>query len=71
MIAHRISSALRARRVLVLDGGDAVLGTHEQLLAQSAVYRDLVGFWQPGPSVTAHNGRSGLAGIHERRHSLV
>jgi ATP-binding cassette subfamily C protein len=45
VIAHRISSALRARRILILDGGQATLGTHEELLAASAVYRDLVGQW--------------------------
>ncbi|MEK8104114.1 ABC transporter ATP-binding protein [Micromonospora sp. M12] len=45
VIAHRISSALRAGRVLVLDGDEPVLGTHEQLLARSATYRVLVGCW--------------------------
>jgi ABC-type multidrug transport system fused ATPase/permease subunit len=48
VIAHRISSALRADRVLVLDGAGAALGTHEQLLASSPLYRDLVGHWQDG-----------------------
>lgn len=45
VIAHRMSSALRARRVLVLDGVRAELGTHEELLAGSPLYRDLVGHW--------------------------
>ncbi|WP_433125011.1 ATP-binding cassette domain-containing protein [Micromonospora sp. CA-240977] len=45
VIAHRISSALRADRVLVLDGDEPVLGTHGQLLARSATYRALVGCW--------------------------
>lgn len=45
VIAHRVSSALRARRVLVLDGAAATLGTHERLLAVSSLYRDLVGHW--------------------------
>ncbi|MGI5520842.1 ATP-binding cassette domain-containing protein [Micromonospora sp. CA-259024] len=45
VIAHRISSAIRARRLLVLDGDDPVTGTHEQLLARSATYRLLVGCW--------------------------
>ena len=45
VIAHRISSALRADRVLVLDGDEPVVGTHEQLLARSATYRVLVGCW--------------------------
>ncbi|WP_327035277.1 ATP-binding cassette domain-containing protein [Micromonospora ureilytica] len=45
VIAHRISSALRADRVLVLDGDEPVVGTHEQLLIRSATYRVLVGCW--------------------------
>ena len=55
VIAHRISSALRAHRVLVLDGGDAWLGTHEELLERSGLYRDLVGRWdaQPAPEAPA------------------
>ena len=49
VIAHRISSALRARRVLVLDGGDAWVGTHDELLKMSPMYRDLVGHWSGSP----------------------
>jgi ATP-binding cassette subfamily C protein len=48
VIAHRISSALRARRVLVLDGDDARSGTHPMLLETSPLYRDLVGHWHTG-----------------------
>jgi ATP-binding cassette subfamily C protein len=47
VIAHRISSALRAQRILVLDGPQVLHGTHGDLLKQSALYRDLVGHWQP------------------------
>jgi ATP-binding cassette subfamily C protein len=47
VMAHRISSALHARRILVLDGTRALLGTHQELLDCSALYRDLVGHWQP------------------------
>ncbi|RAY13556.1 ABC transporter ATP-binding protein [Actinomadura craniellae] len=50
VIAHRISSALRARRVLVLDGSAAVSGGHEELLAGSPLYRDLVGHWRSEPA---------------------
>jgi len=48
VIAHRVSSALRARRILVLDGADATLGDHRTLLGTSPLYRDLVGHWQVG-----------------------
>ncbi|WP_406063554.1 ATP-binding cassette domain-containing protein [Micromonospora sp. NBC_00860] len=60
VIAHRISSALRAGRVLVLDGDAPVVGTHEQLLARSATYRVLVGCWDdsvvPSPAASARQG---------------
>jgi ATP-binding cassette subfamily C protein len=50
VIAHRVSSALRARQVLVLDGHRARLADHASLLAASPLYRDLVGYWNaPGP----------------------
>jgi ABC-type multidrug transport system fused ATPase/permease subunit len=49
IIAHRISSALRARRVLLLDAGHALHGTHDDLLLRSALYRDLVGHWSSTP----------------------
>ncbi|MGW5348727.1 ATP-binding cassette domain-containing protein [Streptomyces sp. NPDC004050] len=45
VVAHRISSAARADRVLVLDGTRAVHGTHADLPARSPLYRDLVGGW--------------------------
>lgn len=45
IIAHRMSSALRADRVLVLDGPHPQFGEHEALLASSPLYRDLVGQW--------------------------
>ncbi|MFJ8567865.1 ATP-binding cassette domain-containing protein [Streptomyces sp. NPDC093514] len=45
VVAHRISSAARADRVLVLDGTRAVCGTHAELPARSPLYRDLVGVW--------------------------
>lgn len=48
VIAHRISSALRARRILVLDGNKAALGNHQTLMRSSPLYRELLGHWQPG-----------------------
>ena len=56
VIAHRISSALRARRILVLDGAGVALGTHEDLLARSPLYRDLVGHWGDAPPADGVNG---------------
>jgi ATP-binding cassette subfamily C protein len=58
VIAHRISSALRARRVLVLDGTRAAIGDHASLLASSPLYRDLVGQWgaDPGPATEPEPG---------------
>ncbi|MGW8376382.1 ABC transporter ATP-binding protein [Streptomyces sp. ODS28] len=47
VIAHRISSALRADRVLVLDGERTRCGTHAELLACSPLYRDLTANWAP------------------------
>ncbi|GAA1680578.1 ABC transporter ATP-binding protein [Kribbella yunnanensis] len=47
VIAHRISSALRARRILVLDGNKAAIGTHQALMRSSSLYRDLHGNWDP------------------------
>jgi ATP-binding cassette subfamily B protein len=42
LIAHRRSTLRLARRIVVLDAGRVVAeGTHAQLLATSAVYRDL------------------------------
>jgi ATP-binding cassette, subfamily B, bacterial RamB/AmfA len=45
VIAHRISSARRARRVLVLDGVRPQAGDHASLLVSSASYADLAGHW--------------------------
>ncbi|MFF9060281.1 ATP-binding cassette domain-containing protein [Streptomyces sp. NPDC014882] len=49
VVAHRLSSAVRADRVLVLDGVAAVCGGHEEVLARSALYRDLTGHWNGDP----------------------
>ncbi|MER5770970.1 ABC transporter ATP-binding protein [Streptomyces sp. NPDC001985] len=45
VIAHRLTSAARAGRVLVMDGTRTVCGTPAELLAESALYRDLTGHW--------------------------
>jgi ATP-binding cassette, subfamily C, bacterial len=48
VVAHRISSARRAERILVLDGISATVGDHATLLAHSPLYRDLLGHWNFG-----------------------
>jgi ATP-binding cassette, subfamily C, bacterial len=64
VIAHRMSSALRAEQVLVLDGSCARIGDNATLLATSPLYRDLIGHWRAdhptGTSVRA-NSRSAWA----------
>lgn len=58
VIAHRISSARRADRVLVLDGVEAVAGAHAELLTASPLYRDLVGTWDAGVPASIGVARS-------------
>ena len=62
VIAHRISSALRGRRVLVMDGSQVMVGTHDELQERSAMYRDLTGRWSgendSGGSVAMKGGTS-------------
>ncbi|WP_369369145.1 ABC transporter ATP-binding protein (plasmid) [Streptomyces sp. CG4] len=56
VIAHRISSALRADTVLVLDADRSDIGTHGELLTRCPLYADLVGHWygsRPEPAEAA------------------
>ncbi len=69
VIAHQISSALRAQRVLVLDGVRAAIGDHVTLLASSPMYQDLVGHWHAAhdPAAALHTSgkeasRAGVLG---------
>ena len=57
VIAHRISSALRAQRVLFLDGTQAQSGEHDTLLVGSPMYRDLVGYWNAASAPQAPAAR--------------
>ena len=50
VVAHRLSSALRARRVLVLDGERIALGDQGTLMATSPLFRDLLGHWHADPA---------------------
>ncbi|GHA95020.1 ABC transporter ATP-binding protein [Streptomyces tendae] len=45
VVAHRLSSAVRADRTLVLDGVRAQCGRHAELLGRSPLYRELTGHW--------------------------
>lgn len=48
-IAHRLSTAESAHRVLVFDGGRLVQdGSHQQLVGEEGVYRRLYDSWQRG-----------------------
>lgn len=49
VIAHRISSALRARRILILDGASTQISDHETLLRENDLYADLVAHWEVQP----------------------
>jgi len=49
VIAHRLRSAERADRILMVDGGRIVAeGTHQELIAASPRYRELVEIWERG-----------------------
>ncbi|MFD9395115.1 ATP-binding cassette domain-containing protein [Streptomyces sp. NPDC060000] len=58
VVAHRISSARRADRVLVMDGPRTTHGTHDEVVRRSALYRDLVGGWESAGEV-AEAGAAG------------
>jgi len=51
VIAHRLSSALRAKRVLVMDGGPPLMGEHADLVRSSPAYAELMQAWLPAESV--------------------
>jgi ATP-binding cassette subfamily B protein len=49
VIAHRLRSAERADRVVMIDAGSIVAdGTHTDLVANNAAYRELVEVWERG-----------------------
>ncbi|MEU9265049.1 ATP-binding cassette domain-containing protein [Streptomyces sp. NPDC048251] len=59
VVAHRISSARRAGRVLVMDGPRTTYGTHDEVVRRSPLYRDLVGGWEEGGAVAGQGGKAG------------
>lgn len=56
VVAHRLSSARRADRILVMDGLRTRCGTSAELLRVSALYRDLAGLWEPDEEPRRKNG---------------
>lgn len=59
LVAHRISTAVRADRVLLLDGPQALVGTHRDLQVRSPVYAALVHHWaEPPPAPHRVRSRS-------------
>lgn len=72
VIAHRISSALRADRILIMDGQQTALGTHEELLDRSSLYAELVGHWWGGARAATPPAADGSrAGVVLRGLDLV
>ncbi|GGK06246.1 ABC transporter ATP-binding protein [Pilimelia anulata] len=61
IVAHRVSSALRAKRVLVLDGVSAVAGDHDTVVARSPLYRELLGYWSAEPHAAGAPPAAGVA----------
>jgi ATP-binding cassette subfamily B protein len=46
LIAHRLTTAMKADRIVVVDGGRiAEVGTHQQLLARRGLYADMYATW--------------------------
>ncbi|MFI1364225.1 ABC transporter ATP-binding protein [Streptomyces griseochromogenes] len=48
VVAHRLSSALRARRIAVVASGRLTVGTHAELLDRAPEYAALIGHWRSG-----------------------
>ena len=51
VVAHRLSSATRADRVLLLDGDRSRLGRHDQLMDASAGYARMWAAWDVAPEI--------------------
>jgi ATP-binding cassette subfamily C protein len=54
VVAHRLGSARRAGRILVMDGARTACGTHDDLLRASALYRQLTAGRPPSPTALPH-----------------
>ncbi|MEU5368595.1 ATP-binding cassette domain-containing protein [Streptomyces sp. NPDC005951] len=66
VVAHRLSSARRADRTLVMDGPRTRCGTSAELLRSSVLYRDLSGLWEPEETAAVPDPEPG-APVEARR----
>jgi ATP-binding cassette subfamily B protein/subfamily B ATP-binding cassette protein MsbA len=67
VIAHRLSTIVHADRIVVLERGRIVeTGTHEELLAQSGMYQQMVDLQVLGDGLLGARSRSNGALEHER-----
>ncbi|MGH2811367.1 MAG: ABC transporter ATP-binding protein [Actinomycetota bacterium] len=58
IIAHRLSTAMRADRILVLERGRLVeSGTHDDLIEVGGRYKDLYQFWLARPEAFTGDGK--------------
>ena len=48
VVAHRMSSARRARRVLLMEGGQITSGSDDEQRDASELYASMSGHWQSG-----------------------
>jgi ATP-binding cassette subfamily B protein len=69
LIAHRLSTAMRADRIVVVDDGRIVeLGPHDELVAAGGVYAQMFETWsRQYDADDEHAGRSARAGIRHTR----
>ncbi|MGN5381591.1 ATP-binding cassette domain-containing protein [Streptomyces lasalocidi] len=58
VVAHRLGSARRAGRILVMDGARTACGTHDDLLRTSSLYRQLTAGRPPSPTTTLPASRA-------------
>ena len=61
VVAHRISSARRADRILLMDGPRTWLGTHAELLGAAPLYAELAGAWEYRLSSEGHDREGELS----------